>query len=124
MERGYDTSALRYVEASRVQSPAGELSAVDLRNCDDQKIGSLDGLLVDPVERRLCYFVVKSSGWTGSRRYLVPTDWPVQMDPGGRALRLDFDPDEFSRCEEFKRSSVPCYSDDDLLASMFRERIA
>ena len=117
-------STLRYVDASRLRSQAGRLADIDLRGMDDEKIGNLDGVLIDPVERRLRFFVVESSGWFGTRRYLLPTDCPAQVDRNGRSLRIAVDRDGLAQCEEFERSSVPESQDADLLDAMFGRRIA
>ena len=118
------SSTLRYVEAARLQSPAGDLAAVDVRGTDGQTIGSLDGVLIDPIERRLRFFVVASTTTREGRRYLLPTDCAAQVDAAGHALRLNLEPGNLTRCPEFTPSVVRDYSDDDLLDSLFRQRIA
>lgn len=117
-------SALRYVEASRIQSPSGEQSGMDFRGPDDEKIGSLDGVLIDTADHRLRFYVVESPAWPGSRRRLLPIDRPAQVSHGGRSLRMVLDAEDLAACEEFETSLVRAYSDDDLLATMFDQRIA
>ena len=117
-------SALRYVEATRVTGPGGDLAAVELRGHGDEPIGSLDGLLIDPVERRLRFFVVQSPGLLRSRRYLLPSDCAARVDADGRALYVAVERADLRRCEEFRRSSVPAYSDDDTVEALFGQRIA
>jgi hypothetical protein len=116
--------ALRYVDASRLRSEAGRLAEADLRNIDNETIGSLDGVLIDPLERRLRFFVVQSSGWLGSKRYLIPTDCAAQVGADGRTLRLDMNDRDLSRCAEYESAAVEESQDDDLIASMFHQRIA
>jgi hypothetical protein len=117
-----DNSALRYLEASRIESPAGDLGALILRDEHDQAIGNLEGVLVDPVERRLRFYVVGSRGRLRARRYLLPVECAAQMDCEARSLRVDLDAADLADCEEFESSSVPRYSDDDLLVSIFSHR--
>ena len=117
-------SDLRYLAASRVQSPVGELADVEVRGSDDRKIGSLEGVLLDPAERRLRFFVVQTPGWLRKRRYLLPSDWPARVDAHGPSLHVDLDGDALARCPEFEKSSVPEYSDDDLLTALFHRRTA
>ena len=124
MRSDSDNAALRYIEASRVQGPAGDLASLDLCDMNNQRIGSLEGVLVDPIERRLRFFVVGSQSADGARFYLLPSDLPAQVDPDRGALRIDADPDELAECHEFEEADVPRYSDDDFLASMFRPRVA
>jgi len=112
-------SALRYVAASRIQSPSGESTGMDFRGPDDEKIGSLDGVLIDTADHRLRFFVVESPAWHGSRRRLLPIDRPAQVSHGGRSLRMDLNAEALEACEEFESSLVRAYSDDDLLATLF-----
>ena len=119
MKDNGENSTLRYLEASRVHSPAGELDEVEIRGADDKKIGSLDGILVDPIERRLRFFVVKTAGWLRKRRYLLPSEWPAQVDSSCKSLRVHVDRRVLADCEEFFRASVPEFSDDDLMAALF-----
>ena len=119
-----DTADLRYVAASNVQSPAGQMASLPLRGADDQPIGSLDGVLLDPIERRLRFYVVRSPGGLRSRRYLLPTECNAQVDSEGRFLRVAVDRDGLAGCQEFHASTTPEYSGDDVLSAIFRNRIA
>lgn len=114
-----DYSALRYVRASRLMGPAGHFSDVELRGTDDEKLGDLAGVLIDPSQGRLRFYVVESGGWLHTRRYLIPTDLAARVDADGRSLRLDLDREALKDCETFEGSSVRHYSDDDLLSGMF-----
>jgi hypothetical protein len=117
-------SRLRYLEAARLQTPAGELDHVELLGTNEQALGNLDGVLIDPVERRLRFYVVARPGLYRSRRYLLPSDCAAQMDHDGRSLRIDLDATGLARCEEFETSSVLRYSDEDLIGSIFQRRSA
>jgi hypothetical protein len=117
-------SRLRYLEAGRLQTPVGDLDHVELLGSNDQALGNLDGVLIDPVERRLRFYVVAGTGRYRLRRYLLPSDCAAQMDHDGRSLRIDLDATGLARCEEFETSSVPRYSDEDLIGSMFQRRSA
>lgn len=125
MDRQSDRSTLRYIDAAKVQGPAGALGDVNLCDMNDHPIGSLEGVLVDPVERRLCFYVVGSAGRRGGRRhYLLPTEWPAQVAADGKALRIDADQRDLAACDEVEASDMRPYSDDDFLASLFRPRVA
>jgi hypothetical protein len=119
-----DRSTLRYIDANCVQSPAGALADVDLCDMNGRPIGSLEGVLVDPVERRLRFYVVDSGSRRGPRHYLLPTEWPAQVASDGKALKIDADSDELAGCDEFRESDVQRFSDDDFIAAMFRPRVA
>jgi len=124
MHRSDGSPTLRYVDASRLNSPAGDLAHLDFRGIDDQKIGTLDGVVVEPETRRLRFFVVESPGWLKARRILLPADLPARIDSETRTLRVDIEPGDLAQCEEFDSADAPEHSDDDLIASMFHHRVA
>ena len=113
-----ENTSLRYVDASRVDSPLGDLASLDVRGADDQRIGRVAGVLIDPAQRRLRFFVV-ASGRSSGRSYLLPTDSPARMDPERNLLRLDLDQEDLAQCPEFTRANTPDMSDDDMIAAMF-----
>ena len=116
-ERTDENASLRYLDAFRVDSPLGYLGSLDVRGAHDQQLGRLTGVLIDPSQRRLCFFVVSNP--SAGRKHLLPTDGPACMDPERHLLRLDMDDEDLARYPEFTRSSTPDMSDDDLLAAMF-----
>ena len=110
---------LCYLDASKLVSSVGTLSHVDLRGIDDRVLGVLDGIVIDPTERRLRYFVVESTGWLRRKRFLLPADGAARVDNDLGELRLEVDSEDLSGCEEFKTGSVRDFSDDDLIAGLF-----
>ena len=111
---------LCYLDAGKVRCGAsGDLEGLKLSSDTDQAWGTLDGVVIDPAERRLRYFVVHRRGWFKSRRYLVPADCPAQIASDGRTLRLPVDPDKLANCAEFDVASIPAYSDEHLLTAIF-----
>ena len=115
---------LCYLDASKLDSPVGALTHLDLKGADDRMLGVLDGIVIDPAERRLRYFVVKSKGWLMRRRYLVPADGAARVERDLGELRLEVDADGLSDYEEYTAGSVREFSDDDLIAGIFQRRVA
>jgi hypothetical protein len=115
--------ALRYLDASRVDSPIGYLGSLDVRGAHDQKLGRVSGVLIDPSQRRLRFFVVASSPSPG-RNYLLPTDSPACMDAKRNLLRFEMDVEDLAQYPEFSRSSTPDMSDDDMVEALFARRTA
>jgi hypothetical protein len=111
---------LCYLGAGQVTGPSGGLQGVKLATEKDEALGTLDGVVIDPAERRIRYFVVQRQGWFRSRRILLSADRPAQMTDDRRTLRLPVDPDELTRCEEFDGTSIPAFSDEHLLTALFR----
>ena len=85
---------------------------------DDHRLGKLDGVLIDPRERRVRYFVVAPQESLRAK-YLLPADCPAQMLTAKRALRLDVDSEEITACEEFEDGAVRPFTDDDLIDCLF-----
>jgi hypothetical protein len=113
-------SRLCYLGASKLRSSAGDFDGVDLRSRDDRELGSLDGVLIDPVKRSLRFFVVASRGLFRRRRcFLLPADCLAQMEPNGHTLRIHLNRREVAGCEEFHRGAVREFSDDDLMDALF-----
>lgn len=111
---------LCYLHAGKVRCGAsGDLEGVKLSSDTDEALGTLDGVVIDPAERRVRYFVVHRRGWFKSRRYLVPADCVAQIASDRRTLRLPVDPDKLTNCEEFDVASIPDYSDEHVLAAIF-----
>lgn len=117
--RNVDTQ-LRYLDASRVDSPSGALSQVGVETADGEQIGGVDGVLIDPAARRICFYVIAFRRWLGRpRRYLLPADQPAVLEPHRKALRLQIGQAALQACQEFRNQTVPAFSDDDLLSAVF-----
>ncbi len=112
-------SELSYLDASKVTSPAGALSELDVLSADGRRLGSIEGVVIDAAARRVRYLSIRSSGW----RYLVQADQLGQIEGECKALRL---------CVDLRNEAVPDldaaalreFSDDDLLAAVFSPRVA
>jgi len=113
-----DDAELRYLDAAAVEFAGGKLDGLSLLSQDDEALGVIDGVLIDPVKRRLRYYVVQAARMFNRRRYLVSADSPAVMLPEDRALRVEAHSESIPR-ERFDSRSVPRFSDDDLLAAMF-----
>ena len=109
---------LRYLDAHSVRCSGGHLS--DLRVCteDAQSLGSINGVLISPAMRQLRYFVIQTRGLFAHRRYLLPVEAGAMLQEDGKTLRIDARKDELD-LQTFTPRSVPEFSDDDLLTTMF-----
>lgn len=121
-EKERTDAKLRYLSASKVASPAGVLSELELRTPEDSKLGTVDGVLIDPAARRVCYYAVGTSRMFGRRRYLVPADRLPQLERG--TLRVQLSPQELERCPQLDPGRVREFSDDDMLTAVFAAQVA
>ncbi len=118
-----DAGQLRYLAASRLESPAGDLGGATVETMGDETLGILDGVLIDPAERRLRYFVVETPGWVRRRRYLLSADVPVRMEPDHHRLCIDAHSSDVKLVDEFDEETVRPFSTDDAITAMFSRTI-
>lgn len=118
-----ENGVLRYLDASRVDSPLGYLGSLEVCGIDDQKLGRVAGVLIDPTQRRLRFYVV-SAAPSPDRTYLLSTDSPACVDPERNLLRFEMEAEDLAQCPEFRRSSTPDMSDDDMVDALFARRTA
>ena len=117
------TSDLSYLDASKVTSPAGVLSELDVLSSDGRRLGNIEGVIIDAAARHVRYLSVRLSGWFGRRRYLVQTDQLGQIEGDRKALRLRGDIRN-QAVRGLDNATFREFSDDDLLAAMFAPHAA
>lgn len=113
---------LRYLDAANVRCPAGYLS--DFRVCteDSESLGNINGVLISPVTRRCEYIVIESKGLLSHKRFLLPVEeGAILQEPA--TLKINARKDELN-LETFTPSSVPEFSDDDLITTIFSQDAA
>jgi len=108
-------SGLRFIDAGRVDTPAGRLNDTVVVNPSHATLGKLTGIVVDPVGRQVRGYVIESRKWLSSRRYLVPPV-PARLDRSGHALEVDLDE---TQLDEVGPHTFEQFSDDDLIAALF-----
>jgi len=116
-----DDARLRYIDGSKVTTPAGLLDQFDVLDNDESNVGRVEGIVVDPAERQVRYFVVKSHRALRARHYLMPLA-PATIDAEHKALHVDVEPDDLDELVDGPAKAFPPFSDDDLIAALFSER--
>src|SRR5512147_738845 len=96
------SSRLRYVDADEVGSEVVNFDGLKVRTPGGDKLGEVDGFILDPDAQRAYYIVVDSGGWFSSRKFLVPVGH-ARVDGDGDALVLDVARDTISRYPEYDR---------------------
>jgi hypothetical protein len=107
--------ALRYLDADHVEHPSGTFAGVTVCSQDDQQLGSISGVLVEPTTRRIRYFVVKRGGLL-PRRYLLAADTPAVLEASDQQLRILSNVDDLER---FEAQQVAPFSEEDAVTAMF-----
>jgi hypothetical protein len=113
----HEHSRLRYVSPNHLEVPLPK-GPLDVRDRQNRTIGHFDGVVFDPIERRVRYLVVDRRGLLSHQRYLVPID-PTQIDVEHRAFRVGLDREELSSFRDFDPRAFPDFSDEDLIDALF-----
>ena len=115
---------LCYLEASKVAGPSGDLSGLAVHTQSDKTLGKLNGVLIDPAQRRLLYYVVETPGLFRSRRYLLSADVPVRVEPERQRLWIDAPNADVSLSDEFDLRTVRAFSSEDAVEAMFSRDVS
>jgi hypothetical protein len=113
--------ALRFLDAHQVETPAGRLNSFSLVGPSGTQLGQLDGVLIDPAQRQVRYYIVKTHGWLLSHRYLLPAA-PARLAAERRTLQIDVEPAELTSCADADLQSFSRFSAEDTLEAMFAKR--
>jgi hypothetical protein len=116
-----NANSLRYLAAEAVSCPAGTLDGLSLYTQDEETLGTIDGVLINPSTRQVRYYVIDGSRLFSRRRYLVPADAPAVVLPEHKAVRMEI-PANSIEPQRFDARSVPRFSDEDLVTAMFASR--
>ena len=116
MERAEST--LRYIPAKHVDTPAGRLDGTVLVTSSDEPVGTLEGMIIDPIARHVRYFVVRSRNWLKTHLHLVPAT-PARLDTEHNALHVDIKPEDLPHLQEIRSDTFERYSEEDLIAALF-----
>lgn len=107
---------LRYLDADHVKHPTGTLAGVTVCSSDDQALGAISGVLVEPASRRVRYFVVERRVALLPRRYVLAADTPAVLEADDQKLRILSDVDDLER---FDARRVERFSEEDAITAMF-----
>ena len=100
----HSQSSLRYVDADDVEAGDIDFDGLKVRNSAFEKLGDVEGFIVDSASRRPYYVVVDSGGWFKSKDFLVPIGH-ARLDDDRDALVVDIPKDRIERFPGFDRST-------------------
>ena len=116
-------SRLRFLNASHVETPAGHLSNIAIVGESDRPLGRLDGIIFDPIERQVRYFVIRSRRWWRVHRYLLAAE-PLHVEWDRRVLRLIGKRWNVDQLPEITPDTFSPYSDEDRVDALFSTHAA
>ncbi len=106
-------SRLRFLDAEDVNDAVVDYDGLDVRGPNGDKLGDVDGFIVDAQAGRVYYVVVEASGWFRSNRMLVPIGH-VTLDVDDKALKVDVSQDALTRYPQFDEERFQAFSDEEL----------
>ena len=116
MKPALEHEALRYLDAALVVYGTSTLDGVEICTENDECLGSIGGVLLDPAQRRLRYYVVERASMLRKRRYLVPANRHATLSAETGRIYVEADDDVIER---FDSRSVTRFSDSDLIDTIF-----
>jgi hypothetical protein len=113
MEQTTFASRLRYLDADDVDDSVVDYDGLEVIGPDGDKVGDVEGFIVDAQAARVHYVVVDSGGWFRSRRFLLPVGHAT-IGRDRTCLRVDVTKNALSQYPEFDEDRFREFSDDDL----------
>jgi sporulation protein YlmC with PRC-barrel domain len=104
---------LRYIEADKIQDRTLALDGMKVRNDAGEKLGSVDGLIVDSDSGRTYYLVVDAPGWFSSKQFLLPIG-QAHLDADRDALVINLTKDQVKRFPGFDKDEFDTLSTTDI----------
>jgi hypothetical protein len=115
------TTPLRFVEAWRLETEFGSLMDAVLVSPSNKTLGKLDGVIVNPLLRRVCYYVVKSGWGLRIHRYLLQAT-PATLEAHGSIVHIEAEPEDLTDLSEIASQPFPAFSDEDQIDATVSQR--
>ena len=105
---------LKYVDADDVADETLELDGMKVRNDIGDKLGEVDGLIVDETSGRTYYLVVDAGGWFKSKHFLLPIG-QAHLDDDRDALVVNLTKDQINGFPGFDKDQFGTLGEADVL---------
>jgi hypothetical protein len=104
---------LRYVDASDLESSTIAFDGMNVESTTGEKLGDVDGFIIDLPSSRPFYVVVDAGGWFTSKFFLLPVGH-VGIDSENRKLIADVPRERIRNYPGFDRDEFAQLSDEEL----------
>jgi len=104
---------LRYVEADKVDDKTLNVDDMLVRNSANEKLGNVEGFIVDSESGRPYYLVVDAGGWFKAKQFLVPIG-RVQVDNDRDAFVVGLSTEQIHRFPGFDSDEFEKLTDRDI----------
>jgi PRC-barrel domain len=106
-------SGLRYISVDELDGEKKTFDGFTVNDPAGEKLGKLEGFVVDVHSARPYYIVVNAGGWFRSKHFLLPIGHAA-LDSESRRLLADISKDHVKRYPGFDLDEFKKLSDDDL----------
>jgi hypothetical protein len=104
---------LRYIDADDVDDQTIDFDGLKVRNPQMEKLGEVDGFIVDSDNGRPYYVVVDAGGWFKSKHFLLPIG-EVRLDDDKDALVTNLSKERVHRFPGFDKDEFAKLSEEDM----------
>jgi hypothetical protein len=104
---------LRYVDADELESRAFNFDDLEVEGSSGEKLGEVDGFIIDSATGRPYYVAVDAGGWFKSKLFLLPVGHTV-LDRGRKRLVADLTRERVNNFPGFNRREFEDLSDEEL----------
>jgi hypothetical protein len=108
------SSRLRFVDAGKLHDSDVKLDHLPVYGWAHEKLGHLDGFVVDTESGAAQYAVVHGGGWFNSQRFLLPIGHINRFDPEKKELMSDISKDAIRLFPEFDKEKFLAMPDKEL----------
>lgn len=104
---------MRYVDASDLCDTDIDFDGLPVQNAAGDRLGTVDGFIIDADDARLYYVVVDAGGWFKSKEYLIPVGH-ARFDAANRQFFADLTRERIDRFPGFDKDKFHELSDEEL----------
>ena len=108
------SSRLRFVDAGKLDAADVKVDHLPVYGWGREKLGRLDGFILDTETGAVQYAVVHGEGWFNSKRFLLPIGHIDRFDPEKKELMTDISKDAIRLFPEFDKDKFLTMSDSEL----------
>ena len=115
MDNTIYSARLRFLDAGDVDDALVDFDGLDVFGRDGQKLGRVEGFIIDAEARRVNHAVIDAGGWFTTRRFLLPIGHAT-VSEDRRSLQVDVERETLRRLPEYDEDRFREFTDDELRA--------
>ena len=97
---------------------AGTITGDDIYNFQDEKVGSVEEIMIDLEQGKVAYAVMAAGGFLGMGERYFAVPWPsLKVDEANKRLLLDVNKERLEQAEGFDKNNWP-----DMTSPEFKSR--